>query len=132
MKVESTVLVEQIEISHEEKERALRPWTFFLAFFCSSNMLVCWFYLHRVTSSVRSFSEPNPKMVLVNFRLLTSSLSVFNCLSLPRHTSRQLPQTESSPTFCLVSAGGTSVSAGPTTVLKIWDLQFVFFLVILC
>ena len=42
---------------------------------------------HKVTSCLNPpFLEPNSKMWLVNFRLLTSSRLVFNCL--PQHVSR--------------------------------------------
>ena len=53
-------------------------------------------------------------MGLVNFRLLTPSLLVFNCLSLPYHIFPISLKNESSSSIQQGLASGTSVSAGST------------------
>ena len=56
VETESSAFAGQRETTnHEEKERQDRPWIFFLVFFCSSNMSVHLFRLHRFVSGVGLF-----------------------------------------------------------------------------
>ena len=53
-----------------EREDGQRPWIFFLVFCCSSNVLIRWFHLYRLESSVRPLFGAHG-----NFRLSSHSPS---------------------------------------------------------
>ena len=72
-----------------------------LEFLSGSYMLVYW-----IRSSLRLPLDPPPKLRLINFRLLASSMLKFNFILLLSLVSPF--KNESSPPFCLVSAEGTS------------------------
>ena len=80
MSAESTALVGQRTLYHEEKESRHRAWIFFLHFLCSYKML-----LYRVVSSIRPLFGENPQNGARKVLRLTSSRQVFSCLSFPPH-----------------------------------------------
>ena len=50
-----------------EREGRHRPWTIFPVFCCSSNVLVCWFYLHSCVPGVRSIFGAHSKIGAATF-----------------------------------------------------------------
>ena len=65
-----------------KREGRHRPLNFFLVFCCVSNLLVLW-----VASLLNPHCSTSPKLGLTNIRLFTSSLLVWNYISLPNLVS---------------------------------------------
>ena len=115
--------IKRNNVSWGERESRIRPRIFLLVFYCSFNVFVGWFRLHKFATDVRPFFGAHPQNGGRNFRLFLrfrswcpTHVSTFSCLAtnFPTRVHRLL----------LPGVGERTISVlnGSTPMQKIWDL----------